>query len=846
MKTLHYATMRRWAMACLAVLMAIGMAEGARKKVYITYILHGNMNYDRYVRPTIWKEFPVIYDNLLDFMDQHPDFKGQLQFSGQTLASLRQAAPDVIEHALRIHRRGQLNLTGTFYSEPVNVNMDGETNYRCAWLGTKIIEDCIGEATDGFYLQERAYHAQLPWILKHAGVSWTPIITNDESWFPFRLRGMDGTLSVCVPITRERGKVTEMASVAPENALICIEEDYEIPHSFTATYQRVADFNRESRDVEIEWTTVKEYIRRFGVKEEKYVDHSAKAQNPENGTYSRWTADPLDIILQNETNRAMIDFRAAKIVNALVQEEFGVRLDEAFDSSDASLPHSPLTWNIERADLYPDIETRYLARDGEVTLLSKAEHLLLWAVNSDAKGWYPLYEKRCERLNSLRGSCALSQALIRKGMNLLGSRLRLAAYDQYYLLLNAEPARNKEVSFESDAPYEIYDYTNGKKLPSQCTLEGGKYHICVLTELPSYGYSVLAAKRTEKASRAMWSEGTSISQNGISLTAHGNFVEMRASGKTDTISLAPFKLKALAQMDDGQGDDKWRQAAPYGAPRIQVCTDGLWPQLRIEMQPDWLVHLQETFTIENDRVRIHLRFVFPHPTLVRGPKSKDWYSFSPEGLDLLINTAEAGYVGYDIPYGISEYKLPGTGYFCPLSSIWLQHAEGGLLVSPQTGEQAFCVDSNAGIIRLYMGASTTSGPIRDVGLTFKTPTEVHHEPAWYAEPFHGTYDHEVVLYPYRRTWQEAHIPARFREFREPIYVSLITPGTQSPMADIPTCASLADISPSDVEVTMMDHTSKGLTFRVNERVGKQTKVSMKIAGKTYQIDVPPFGIAEKE
>ena len=66
------------------------------------------------------------------------------------------------------------------------------------------------------------------------------------------------------------------------------------------------------------------------------------------------------------------------------------------------------------------------------------------------------------------------------------------------------------------------------------------------------------------------------------------------------------------------------------------------------------------------------------------------------------------------------------------------------------------------------------------------------------------------------------------------------------MADIPTCASLADISPSDVEVTMMDHTSKGLTFRVNERVGKQTKASMKIAGKTYQIDVPPFGIAEKE
>ena len=107
--------------------------KGAPRKVYMTYILHGNMNYDRYVRPTIWKNFPVIYNNLMDFMDQHPDFRGQLQFSGQTYGSLLQAAPYVIEHAKKIRQRGQLNFTGTFYSEPVNVNMDGETNYRCAW-----------------------------------------------------------------------------------------------------------------------------------------------------------------------------------------------------------------------------------------------------------------------------------------------------------------------------------------------------------------------------------------------------------------------------------------------------------------------------------------------------------------------------------------------------------------------------------------------------------------------------------------------------------------------------------------------------------------------------------------
>ena len=109
--------MRRRAILTAVALLMLGMASAEKKTVYVSYILHGNMNYDRYVRPTIWKEFPRIYDGLLDFMDEHPDFKGQLQFSGQTLGSLLQTAPEVAQHALDIHRRGQLNFTGTFYSE---------------------------------------------------------------------------------------------------------------------------------------------------------------------------------------------------------------------------------------------------------------------------------------------------------------------------------------------------------------------------------------------------------------------------------------------------------------------------------------------------------------------------------------------------------------------------------------------------------------------------------------------------------------------------------------------------------------------------------------------------------
>ena len=84
-----------------------------------------------------------------------------MQFSGRTYGSLKQTAPQMIGHTKRIHQRGLLNFTSTFYSGPVNVNMDGETSYRCAWLGTKLIRDNVDE-TDGFYFLERAYHPQIP------------------------------------------------------------------------------------------------------------------------------------------------------------------------------------------------------------------------------------------------------------------------------------------------------------------------------------------------------------------------------------------------------------------------------------------------------------------------------------------------------------------------------------------------------------------------------------------------------------------------------------------------------------------------------------------------------------
>ena len=809
------------------------------RTVYMSFVLHGNMNYDRYVRTTIWEQFPVIYGNLLDFMDDHPDFKGQVQFSGPTAGSLMITAPEVISHALELQRKGQLNFTGTFYSEPVNVNMDGETNYRCAWLGTKIIESLSG-STDGFYLQERAYHPQLPWIFKESGVSWVPVVTGGDVFRPFTLKGLDGTTSVCVPTSREG--LLEKIARAPDNSLIVIEEDYEIPQHFSDTYDKIVRFNKEHQDVKVEWITVKDYISRFGLGEERFVDHNVKARDPQNGTYSRWTADPLDIIVQEATNSAMADFRSAQMINALMVLVTGSPVDVPFDGAGIVLERDPLAWNIENTDLYPEVEEKYLSRNGKVTVLSKAEHLLLWAVNSDAKGWDPLYERRRERLWSLKTSSNLSRMLIDKALDRLSSHIRLKGYDKYYLVASLEQARTVTVPFEEDYPCLYYDLGTGKPLNSSSSFSGGMVGHEVDIPLPAFGYKAIGVKRAETAGNALWASGNEVEQDGIRLRSEGGNVMIERNGSTMELSLAPFKIRALAEVTQGTNDDIWRPCKPYGQVRSSIRELDGAVQLRILSQPDWQVHLEQVFTIRRGEIDCSMSFTFPNPCLVRQDGPFEGRSYNPGGLDLVLKTFKPGKPFYDIPYGISG-NLDGVSYLCPLSTCFLQQEGGGMIVSPQTGEQAFRVDAEAGEVTVYLGSSTTSGPIHDVGLSFESPTHVNHEPAWYSEPFHGSYHHRIILRPYDGEWEQEHVPLMFRNFTSPVYVRQVSGSAGRLRKRISPEQSFMSVGSQDVDVTMMDVDAEGnCTLRLNGRIGGEQEVSVKIGSRSADVKVGPFGI----
>ena len=96
---------KRDVLTCFILLLP-AVIIAAPKKVYFSYTLHGNMNYDRYPKSTIWEKFPETYQNVLDFIEARPEFKGQIQLSGQTFKTLQQAAPGFLLQALQMHRQG--------------------------------------------------------------------------------------------------------------------------------------------------------------------------------------------------------------------------------------------------------------------------------------------------------------------------------------------------------------------------------------------------------------------------------------------------------------------------------------------------------------------------------------------------------------------------------------------------------------------------------------------------------------------------------------------------------------------------------------------------------------------
>jgi hypothetical protein len=825
--------------------------QSKQKNIYFSYTLHSNMNYDRYPKSTIWKQFPESYQNILDFMIQHPDFKGQVQLSGQTFKTLQLIAPHFLEQTSELHSKGQIDFTGTFYSEPLNVSMDGETNLLNAMLGTSIIKNELAE-TSGFFLQEHAWNPQLPYILSKAGIDWVPVRTTEQEFKPFHAIGLDGTKIVAIETSRRWSNFKDIIDSLPDNAIVLLGGDIEIPNRFIDAYHEVIEINKLRSDVNIEWIRVRDYLKKFPAETEKFINNSDLSGISQWDSYSRWTADPLDIIIHTRTKEAMAAMRAAKVAvfaGTGYARQNGLSItrnpDTPIEHLESFETDRGLDWDIEKASDYPDIEPEYFSRNGEVTLLSRIEHLLAWATNSDARGWWPLFERRQERMESFEQVINISRELMQNALSPIGASVNPERdFDRMILLFNAEKAREVTVEFMAKQPFQVHDI-QGKKYETRIFRQGNDYIIRSRINVPDYGYNIIGLSNGGEVIVPVWEEGTTVQNEKFTLKSENDKVHVNIDRRSMTLSVDPFQLRILAEIViPGIEMTGWQDASTHGEIRVKTCNNDIFPRIRIDRQIDWAVHLRQEYELEPDKIKCRWTFFMPHPTLIRkqGQMTRG-HLFPPEGLMARLDSNEPGKIYYDVPFGLTDHDFPSPSYVTMQNFVLVQQENHGVLLAAKTGIQAVQVNDREGSMALALGASTASGPVWNPEMVVEPHNIIHEEP-FYSEFFQGEYTHEFYIYPYEGNWNDARITDYARSMVNDTYMFEIPVKRESSKVQLPGSGSFISIDNPNVELTSIDDISGNLIIRLNERNNKNSTGIIKTGIQKVPYKIKPFEILE--
>lgn len=803
------------------------------KTVYLSILYHGNMNYDRYPKQIIRKYFPEIYGIVIDAMKRYPSLKINLQISGMSIESLKICAPNILEDFRLLAKEGRLIFTGTYYSEPVNITMDGEADLRCAWLGTEIVRRELGEP-QGFFPQEQSYHPQLPWIIKKLNLEWVTIPGNPKLISPVVLVGLDGTKVYGIPtVSINQNNLEYYFDICDDCGLIVGAGDLEIPHNFDALMSKIEELNNSGRKIVI--VTIPEYLSNFKPKQEIFLSPCAWAKEnaPENPTFSRWISDPQDIIVHKAEMEAMIEAKNATILNTIGRLYLNSNCDVEVEDMKTVPSSDPITIDIESAEEFSGIERDYLTKDNKTTILSKIWHLVLWGVNSDATGWYPLIEKRRERILSFNKASLYSREVIYNFLKKLSTSLSVPDnYIKGLLIYNPHREHKEIIKMEGTIPLQAFD-SEGKEIQTTNLLEKGKIYSIFEILLPPYGCTVVFFKEKGEIDKANWEVGDKVENSDISLIRRDKKLFLRTDYGNYELLLQPFMIKEVSRGTSiirspiEQGDViSWIRNLPY-------------PQLKIAARLDWNIMFIQTFSLIEDFVLCNTEFEFLRPTLIGGG---DW---DPNGLIFGIQGNDSGDIYYDIPFGVIKHQNPNDSFVPALRFVTLQSRENGVAIISKSGNRSFKVSGNKGFIGIGLGSSTLGGPASPALLDVDRATgKVIHYNNWEYESFYGKYQFEFFIYPYKGNWQERDLPHISRQKIENDYLIEISTRTKTNGMDLK--KSFIEIQPSKgIEISTLESFEDKVFVRLYESLGRETNLTVRINGKTLERTITPFGIVEE-
>jgi hypothetical protein len=799
------------------------------KTVYLAWVFHGNMSYDRYTKHTIRRQFPLAYQVMIDEFMQYPELKGHVELSGLSVETLRLWAPDTIAQLRQLADRGQITFCASYFAASVNACMDGNSHMDALRLGTQIVAETCGPI-DGLFAQEQSYTPQLPWAMKQLGVRWVSVPSPPETTQPFVLRGFDGSRVYGIPIARIPWRtLAQSIGEVPDNSLFLYVGDFEMYQRLAPALEMAHALAQE--DVRLEITLVSDYLRRFPPTKEVFMETCRFPEPVEAPHFSRWCSDPQDIRVHAASMQAMNDLRDARILAGLVRHHWG------YDANTAASLHELVpdarTSDIEQPSEFASVIEQHLADDrGAVSQLDVASFLLSWGTNSDARGWYPLHERRLEHTHALRQSSQWSRRCLQNALSYIGQRIPLQPSGIPVLLFNGAPARDAWCVFEVESPRSVLDST-GQPLLAETVWESQGCLVRARVSLPSYGYTVVYLTDERAPESRAWHVGTKVSGAHCSLEYADGQVQLQLVGQSCSIS---YRLpKIVRELSQAEGQVA-RELGDPGEPQVFV-RDGMCPELMLHYELTFGMHLVQRYTLEDDMVRCKWTFDCSRPFLLG---TKDY--FRPDGLAVSLRT-QPGQVFYDAGYAVVEHANREAGYLVALQFAGIQVSEGGMVAVSSTGAQSFWFDPAKGELRLGLGASTVGGPAKDPDTMTVNAGEgrITHFNTWDEELFFGTYQHEFCIFPFRGAWKQQPVARRALAVNTPVRRRQLATDKSafgaSSADGLPAEASFLQVNAQSVYVQSAEWDNARVRLLLNEMHSHAAEGTLQIGERHVAIDL---------
>ena len=120
------------------------------------------------------------YQPMVERLEAHPRIKVALHYTGYLLDWLREWHPDLIERVAALVARGQVEVMGGGYFEPILPSIPDRDKANQLTRLRDTVEECFGRRPSGLWLAERVWEASLARPLAEAGYGYTIL---DDSHF---------------------------------------------------------------------------------------------------------------------------------------------------------------------------------------------------------------------------------------------------------------------------------------------------------------------------------------------------------------------------------------------------------------------------------------------------------------------------------------------------------------------------------------------------------------------------------------------------------------------------------------------------------------------------------------